>query len=357
MDELKKERKKIDEIDEKIAILLDERIGIVKKIGQIKKEQNIPIVDKAREYKIYEKLSKISYKNAQLVDIKKIYDQIISVSRMIQKCSYKIAFLGPSGTFSEQAVQSYFLPQCTYIPLNTIADVFRSVSVDESDFGVVPIENSTTGSIGLTLDLLLESDTFVCGEIIQKITNCLIAPENLEFEDIKQIYSHPQPFSQCREFLEENFPNVELINTKSTADAVEMVKNIPNAAAIGPELAAQKNNMKIIRKGIEDLPNNYTRFFVIGKIEVSETGKDKTSIAFSVKHVPGALMNALKVFAIRNINLTKLESRPSKKTPWEYFFFADFEGHANNKICKEALEELKKYTNMVKIFGSYPISK
>ncbi|MHA1379933.1 MAG: prephenate dehydratase [Candidatus Helarchaeota archaeon] len=355
MDEINEKRRKIDEINEKIAKLLDERFALVKKIGEIKNKNKIPIIDRSRERNIYEKLSKLDYKNVQFFDIKRIFEKIISVSRMVQEGSYKIAFLGPRGTFSDQAAQNYFSPNSIFIPLNSFTEIFRSVRVGEADFGVVPIENSTSGSIGLTLDLLLETDIGVCGEIIERITLCLITPKNVEKKDIEKVYSHPQPFSQSRKFLEDNLPNVELITTKSTVNAVELVKNTSNAAAIGSELAGKIHNMEILRKGIEDVPNNYTRFFVIGNYKVPETGKDKTSIAFSVKHVPGALMNALKVFAERNINLTKLESRPLKSTPWEYFFYTDFEGHIDSKICKEALKELKKYTNMVKIFGSYPI--
>ncbi|MFX0135159.1 MAG: prephenate dehydratase [Candidatus Hodarchaeota archaeon] len=357
MEELNKTRKKIDELNEKIALLLDERISLVKEIGNIKNKNKIPIIDKERENQIIEKLSKLNYKYAQFQDIEKVFEKILSISRIIQDCSYNITFLGPRGTFSEQAAQTYFSPKCNYIPLKSISDIFRSVRVGEADFGVVPIENSTTGSIGLTLDLLLESDIVVSGEIIEKITLCLVAPENLELKDINQIYSHPQPFSQSRKYLEENLSNAELITTKSTANAAETVSKLKNAAAISSELAGKIYNLKIIRKGIEDAPNNYTRFFVIGKFQVPETGKDKTSIAFSVKHVPGALVKALKVFAERNINLTKLESRPSKTTPWEYFFYTDFEGHRDNKLCEEALQELKSYTNMIKIFGSYPISE
>ncbi len=355
MDEIKKKREKIDEINEKIAQLLDERIKIVKNIGEIKKLHKIPIVDKHREQEIFEKLSNLKYKNIQFEDIKPIFEKIIDLSKVIEEESYKVAFLGPRGTFSDQAARNYFSPKCEFIPLKSITDIFRSVRVREADFGVVPIENSTAGSMGLTLDLLVELDVGVCGEIIEQITQCLIASEKLEIKKIKVLYSHPQPFSQCRKFLEENFPNADLITTKSTSNAVETIKGLPDAAAIGSELAAKLYGMKILRKGIEDMPNNYTRFFIIGRYKMPETGKDKTSIAFAVKHVPGALMNALKAFAERNINLMKLESRPLKSTPWEYFFFTDFEGHVDNETCKEALDELRKHTTMVKIFGSYPL--
>ncbi|MHA1299562.1 MAG: bifunctional chorismate mutase/prephenate dehydratase, partial [Candidatus Helarchaeota archaeon] len=286
MEEINKMREKIDEINEKIALLLDERMGIVKKISKIKKENTIPIIDKSREKKIYEKLSELNFKNAQFNEIKSIFEKIIEISRMVQEGSYKVAFLGPRGTFSDQAAQNYFSPKSQFIPLNSFSEIFRAVRVGEANFGVVPIENSTSGSIGLTLDLLLETNIGVCGEIIERITLCLLASKDLELKEIDKIYSHPQPFSQCRKFLDENFPNVELITTKSTVNAVEIVKNISNAAAIGSELAGRIHNMKLLRKGIEDIPNNYTRFFIIGNYKVPETRKDKTSIAFSVKHVP-----------------------------------------------------------------------
>ena len=350
-------RKKISAIDKKLVALLDERISLAREIGKIKKENGFPIIDKTREKEIYDKLSKANLKNTSNESIIKIFETIIEVSTSIQKTHLKISFLGPSGTYTEQAARSFFSKDnAIFLPQINISEVFRSVENDEVDYGVIAIENSTAGSVGENLDLLVESNLIVCGEIIEKIRHCLISKSDINLKDIKQIYSHPQPFSQCRQFLEHQFPTTELITTKSTANAVELVKNKENAAAIGSELAAKLNNLLILKKGIEDNINNFTRFFVIGKKVPHQTNNDKTSIVFTVKHEPGALLKALEAFSKRNINLTKLESRPLKTTTWEYFFFLDFIGNIKEQKCKEAIDELKKNTSMLKILGSFPIA-
>jgi len=369
---IKDYRKEISSIDKKIIELLDKRMGLALKIGEIKDEKGLPIFDKAREKEIYDNLLKIQLNNVKNDDLIKIYKKIIDISSSIQvkkeekftviniaspiqKQECKVSFLGPAGTFSDQAARSFFINEKSkFIPAPGFSEIFRVVENNEADFGVVPMENSTAGSVGETLDLIVDSELNVIGEIIEKIKHCLISKSELKLDEIKEVYSKNIVFSQCRKFLEAEIPNAELIPTKSTANAVETIKSKLNAVAIGSELAGKLNELVILRNGIEDIKNNFTRFFVIGKYKTTPTGKDKTSIVFTVKHEPGTLLMALKSFSSRNINLTKLESRPLKSTTWNYLFFLDFMGNVNDKICKEALNELKQSTEMLKILGSYP---
>lgn len=267
----------------------------------------------------------------------------------------RVAFQGEIGAYSEMAVYSYFrsfpvkLKPCKYL-----SDVFRQVEGGEADYGVVPVENSIEGSVTQTYDLFLEHDLKVCGEVIVRIVHCLIAHHGMKLKDIRRVYSHPQALAQCRIFLEKL--NCEIIPAFDTAGSVKMIKEqgLKGAAAIASERAARIYGMDILAKDIGDSPNNYTRFFVLSKSDSPYTGKDKTSIIFSIKSYPGALYRVLGEFANKNINLTKIESRPTKQTPWEYNFYLDFEGHRTEKHCQAALEAIRDKTNFVKVLGSYP---
>jgi chorismate mutase/prephenate dehydratase len=265
----------------------------------------------------------------------------------------KVAFQGEIGAYSESAVYSFFGPSVKVKPCKNLSDVFESVKKEEILYGVVPIENSIEGSINQTYDLFLEYDLKVCGEIVLKIAHCLIAHPGTQLNSIKTVYSHPQALAQCRKFLEQM--GCRLISTFDTAGSVKMIKDerLMDAGAIASERAAEIYSMNILAKEIGDTPKNYTRFFVLSKQDLPYSGEDKTSIIFSVKSIPGALHHVLKEFAVRNINLTKIESRPTKRTPWEYNFYLDFEGYRNEEKCQEALESIKDKTLFVKILGSY----
>ena len=265
----------------------------------------------------------------------------------------KVAYLGPRGTFTEQAAISYFNKNVELIPCRDLPEVFMTVSTGSSEFGVVPVENSIEGSVNIALDLLLESDLKISGEVELRIEHNLIARAPIDLSKIKAVASHPQALAQCRNFLRQNLPKAELIEVGSTAAAVKAIGENDYIAAIGTELAAKIYGMKVIVRNIEDSPNNFTRFLVLGHMDAPPTGKDKTSIIFSVVHAPGSLYEALGVFARRRINLTKIESRPTRKKPWEYIFYCDFEGHRTERLIKEALEELREKTILLKILGSY----
>ena len=267
----------------------------------------------------------------------------------------RAAYLGPKGTFCEQAAKKYFSSlKVSYLPVTSIAEVFRIVEKMKALYGVVPVENSLEGSVNETLDLLLESDLMVYGEVELKVEHCLIVKPNTKLEDLKLVLSKSQAIAQCRRFLENKLPKVEIKEVNSTAKAVEMLKNMEDAAAIGTENAAENCGMMILVKGIEDDVNNFTRFFILAQEDSQSTGRDKTSIIFSAKNIPGSLYNILGAFATREINLTKVESRPVRGKPWEYIFHLDFDGHRNDKKSREALKDIEKRCIFVKILGSYP---
>jgi chorismate mutase/prephenate dehydratase len=269
------------------------------------------------------------------------------------KQKVRVAFQGERGAYSESAVYTFFGASVEVKPCRDLAEVFENVDKQETQYGVVPVENSLEGSVNQTYDLFLVHDLKVCGEIILRVSHCLIANPSTSLEAIKAVYSHPQALAQCRNFLERL--GRELIPTYDTAGSVKMLKEkgLKDAAAVASERAAELYGMKILAREIEDNPANYTRFFVLSKEDSPVTGRDKTSIIFSAAHTPGSLYTALGEFAKRNINLTRIESRPTKQKPWEYNFYLDFEGHRGEGRCAEALKALEKSAAFVKILGSY----
>jgi chorismate mutase/prephenate dehydratase len=266
----------------------------------------------------------------------------------------QVAFQGERGAYSESAVYTFFGASAGVKPCRDLAEVFESVDKQEAQFGVVPIENSLEGSINQTYDLFLTYNLKVCGEIIIRISHCLIANPNTSLAAVKTVYSHPQALAQCRSFLERL--GRELIPTYDTAGSVKMLKEkgLKDAAAVASEKAAEIYGMQILAREIEDNPENYTRFFVLSKNDDPMTGRDKTSIIFAAAHTPGSLYHALGEFAKREINLTKIESRPTRQKPWEYNFYLDFEGHRTEENCSAALKALEKSALFLKILGSYP---
>ncbi len=264
----------------------------------------------------------------------------------------KVAFQGERGAFSEDAVITFF-SEAELFPVRYIADVFEAVLGNNVDFGVVPVENSQAGIINDTYDLLLSYPLNIYGEIHLRISHCLMALPGETLDGIKVIYSHPQALAQCEEFLRKL--KAEVVPTYDTAGSAKRIKeaNLKGSAAVASKRAARIYGLEILAEGIETNPNNYTRFFVISKKKAKRSPKSKTSLVFGTKNLPGALYKCLGVFATRNINLTKLESRPSRDKPWEYIFYVDFEGHVNDPVSREAMSELEKLTNFIKVLGSY----
>lgn len=266
----------------------------------------------------------------------------------------KVAFQGEIGAYSEVAVYKHFGAKVHSIPCKSFQEVFNKVDSGLVDFGVLPIENSIEGSVNQVYDLLLTHNLMICGEVVVKIKHCLIGNPNSDLSHIKRVYSHPQALAQCSNFLERL--TCEVIPTYDTAGSVKIVKErgLIDEAAIAGENAAEIYGMKILARDVSNYPDNYTRFVIVSRMEAPPSGNDKTSIIFSVKHVPGALYEALGVFVKRGINLTKIESRPTRKKPWEYIFYLDFEGHRTETRCADALRELQDKTVFVKFLGSFP---
>jgi chorismate mutase/prephenate dehydratase len=265
-----------------------------------------------------------------------------------------VAFQGEPGAYSESAVYQFFGKTVQAKPCRDFRDVFESVKQKEVAAGVVPVENSLEGSINQNYDLFFNYNLKVCGEVIVRIEHCLIVNPGTRLDQIKSVYSHPQALAQCRSYLEKS--KWEIVPAYDTAGSVKIIKEqkLLTAAAVASQRAAELYKMQILAKDIADNKENYTRFFVLSQQDSAPTGKDKTSIIFSAKHEPGSLYQALGEFAKRNINLTRIESRPTKKTAWEYNFYLDFEGHHTESIIAEALKALEKYAIFIKILGSYP---
>jgi len=349
-------RGKIDEVDAKIVGLIGKRIRIAEAIGKEKKKQKKQIEDREREARVLENVKSIAQKeNISQEDIEGIYRQIIATSKGIQEIG--VAFQGEIGAYSEEAALHFFGPSIQSKPCESLDDVFKLVERGEVQFGIVPIENSLEGSIGRVYDLLLDSSLKVCGEMELRVVHCLIASPEARLDSIKRVYSHPQALGQCKAFLKHL--GCELISTYDTAGSVKMIKEmgIVDGAAIASARAAEIYGMKILAREIEDTPNNFTRFFILSQQDSPPSGNDKTSVVFSVKHRPGTLYQSVKEFAVRNINLTKIESRPTRQKPWEYNFYLDFEGHREDKTSREALENLDQNSRFVKVLGSYPKAK
>ena len=349
-------RKKIDAIDDQLIRLLNERADLVHEVGIVKKAEGTEIYAPEREESL---LRALAANNAALKGrlpesaIRAIYREIMSASLALEK-DLTIAYFGPPSTNTHQAARSKFGASVHYIPEVSIADVFDVVARGKADYGVVPIENSTEGAVNHTLDVFMESELRICAQILLKIENHLSA--KIPREQIKKLYSHPQVFGQCRNWLRHNLPHVDLVEVSSTPRAAELAASEPRAGAIVGRMAAETYELTILDESIQDIPNNTTRFLVIGRTASPPTGDDRTSLMFCVQDKPGALFHALEPFNRLRISMSKIESRPSKRKAWEYFFFVDVDGHAGEPKLAEALAELEKHCSFLKILGTYPKS-
>ena len=346
-------RQKIDSVDDDIVRLIARRVKLAEQVGKEKKKQGQQIEDRQREERILEHIKKIAgTEGINQTDIEGIYRQIFTIAKSIQGAI--VAFQGELGAYSEEAAVRFFGAEVQVKPYEGLGDVFKAVEQGEAQYGIAPIENSLEGSISRTYDLLLDSSLKVCGETELKVSHCLIANPGVTLGSIKRIYSHPQALGQAQAFIKHL--NCELIPTYDTAGSVKMIKErrIMDGAAIASTRAAEIYQMNIITCSIEDNPNNITRFFVLTKEDAPPTGNDKTSVVFSVKHKPGALFHFLRELTEKNINLTKIESRPTRQKPWDYNFYLDFEGHRLDRAAAEAIKNLGDYATFIKVLGSYP---
>ena len=352
---LKNLRAKIDKIDSTLVGLLNERAELSIKIGSVKQARRIDIYAPDRESQVYKRVMNISKGPLRDSTIKAVYREIMSGTLSLEG-PIRVAYLGPPATFTHQASLHKFGSSVSYIDCSTITEVFREVDNGRATYGVVPIENSIEGAVNHTLDMFITYDLKICSEVYLEIDHHLLSRGGMK--GIKRIYSNPQVFGQCRGWIEKNIPKVSLVEVMSTARAAEIAADKSSAAAIGSVLAAKVYRLNILARSIEDNAHNMTRFLVISKnLNPKPTSKNKTSIAFSVKDKVGALHDILVPFKNNNVNLTRIESRPSKMKAWQYYFFVDMEGHIEAKKVKRAIAALNRNCNYLKILGSYPAER
>ena len=344
-------RKQIDELDQEILEILNNRARLIWDVRQVKAKKGTSIYVPDREWEIYQRLFRLNKGPLKDESVKAIFREIMSGSLALEK-PLQIAYLGPPATFTHQSALSKFGSSVAYTSVNSISDVFTEVEKSRCDYGVVPIENSTEGVVNHTLDMFIDSELKICSEILLEISHHLIADRPLA--KIHRIYSNPQAFAQCRNWIESHLPGRELIEVSSTTRAAQLAKEHSGSSAIASSLAARQYGLKILAKSIEDHNENLTRFLVIGRTLAGPTKNDKTSVMFSIKDRVGALQEMLEPFKKNGINLTKIESRPSKKKAWEYYFFIDFRGHYQDQKVQSALRQLQRKCQLLKILGSYP---
>jgi chorismate mutase/prephenate dehydratase len=344
-------RKKIDEVDNQLVKLLNERAQVVVKIGTLKTKTDKPVYSPDREKDVFARITRAN--KGPLPDrcLIAIWRELMSGSFVLER-PLRIGYLGPAGSFSHTAAMLKFGQSVEYEPLADITSIFDEVSKGHCDLGLAPVENTMGGGVIETLDALIDSNVKVCAEVQMAIHHSLLG--NCSMEKIEKIYSKPEVFAQCRSWLSATFKETQTVPVASTAKAAQMAANEPNTAAIGSNIAAELYGLRIIFENIEDIANNITRFLVISREDAKPTGEDKTAILFSTAHKAGALSDVLDVFKTYRINMTNIESRPSKKREWEYYFFVDFLGHRMDQNIQDGLTEARKHCLQLSILGSFP---
>lgn len=344
-------RARIDALDGQIVSLLNERATYAQGIGEIKRSTNAPIYVPEREKAVYDKLSKLNAGPLGDAAIRSIYREVVSAMIALER-PISVAFLGPRDTFSHMAALRVFGGSAEYHPLPSFGDIFTEVERGRIDYGILPVESSMGGSVSDTLDRFISSELKIINEVQLHITQNLLA--TCALDEVTRVYSKDNALLQCRQWLRANLPNAELVETSSTAEAARRAAEEPGTAAVASRLAADTYGLNVLAERIEDAPHNFTRFLVLGRQMVKPTGDDKTSILISIKDKPGALYSLLLPFADSGISLTRIESRPSQQKAWEYVFFIDFLGHADDERIHGLIEKIRESTNLIKILGSYP---
>jgi chorismate mutase/prephenate dehydratase len=352
-------RKAIDKVDAQLVKLLNERTGHVLAIGEMKRKAGEEIYAPHRERSVLHRICKLNQGPITADSLRAIYREIMSSALSLEK-TLTIAYLGPEATFTHQAAIRRFGSSLGYAPQNTIGDVFAEVSKNRADYGVVPVENTTEGVVTHTLDMFVDSDLKIVSQIVLPIQFCLVG--ECPMREIRRLYAHPQALAQCRSWVQRNLPQAEILETSSNARSAELASRPAakglrlrgKAAAITGILAAEKYDVPVIEFGIQDNASNATRFLVLGRQCSPPTGHDRTSLMVSITDKVGALHSALAAFRRNRINMTKIESRPSKRKAWEYFFFIDCDGHMEDRRVAKAIGLLGEHCNFVKILGSFP---
>jgi chorismate mutase/prephenate dehydratase len=345
-------RSRINDIDNQILHLLNQRAEAALQIGDLKRRQDAPSYAPEREAELLSRLIAASHGPLPAEAIVAVWREIVSACRALE-APLTVAYLAPRGTFTHQAARERFGDAAAYHPSRTIAEIFDDVERGRVELGVVPVENSTDGAVNITLDRLVHTELQICGELTLEVAQHLLSRAG-DLAAVKRVLSHPQGLGQCRSWLAEHLPDVPQEETASTAGAVEVAATDPGVAAIAGELAGRLYGVPILRQRIEDNHQNTTRFLIIGRRTAGPSGRDKTSILFAMPNQPGALYRILEPFAHAGLNLTKIESRPAKRMPWDYVMFVDFEGHRETPVVAAALREIAGRTKHLKILGSYP---
>jgi len=350
---LAKARRSIDEIDDRILELLNRRAEVNAEVGRIKAEEGATSFVPGRELEIFDRLEAANPGPFPTSAIRNVFREILSASIALQR-GVKVSYLGPRGTYSHQAAIQQFGQMAELQPATTFADIFEAVESQRAEFGVVPVENSNEGVVSHTLDLFVDSPLTIGAEIHVAIHHDLLSSSG-DLQQIKAVYSHPQPLAQCRRWLELNLAGVPQHSTHSTAEAAELASRDETAAAIASPVAGELYGLRVVRTGVEDNKDNTTRFLVISREQTRRSSRDITSLLFSIKRdTAGALYKALEPFAQHGVNLTRIESRPTRVRAWEYVFFCDFEGHVEDEAVAQAIAELEPRCDFVKVLGSYP---
>jgi chorismate mutase/prephenate dehydratase len=349
--DIEKLRKEIDALDDELAALIQRRAGLAQKIGALK--GGAPAYRPERESEILKKVSKVRGPLSG-ERVSAVFRELISACRGLEE-AIRVSYLGPEGTFSEQAVRKHFGRAVDALPAASVDEAFRRCESGAAQFTVVPVENSTEGAVGRTLDLLVATPLRICGEIELRVHQNLMSRAE-QISAVKKVYSHAQSLAQCNGWLSQNLPGVERVPVTSNAEAARRAADEPGAAAIAGEAAAERYQLGVLARAIEDDPNNTTRFLVLGNLEPGPTGRDRTSLVMSAENKPGAVHALLTPLAQHRVSMTRIESRPARARSalWEYVFFIDVEGHQRDEPVAKALGELKRLAPYLKVLGSYP---
>ncbi len=351
-DKLQQLREQIDQLDDELLKLFNQRAALAQDVGHVK--GGSLVLRPEREAQVLQRLQDQNSGPLSKPAVAQLFTEVISQCRALE-APMKVAYLGPEGTFSELATFKRFGRAVQGQPCATIDEVFRQVESGATQYGMVPVENSSEGAVGRTLDLLMNSNLKICGEVLLQVHQCVLSNEN-SLSVIRKVYSHPQSFGQCQSWLNVNMPHAERITASSNADAARLAAEESFSAAVAGAQAAEHFKLKVLAQNIEDDTRNTTRFLIVGKQDVAVSGKDKTSLVMSAPNRPGAVHDLLVPLARNGVSMTKLESRPARSGLWEYVFFVDIEGHQSDVKVAAALEELKQAAAFVKVLGSYPVA-
>ena len=352
--EIEKIRDNIDDIDQKIIKLIEKRVIQAIKISKVKQklDKNKNFYNPEREAQLLKKIFNSYEGKASKDGIIRIFREIMSLCLSLES-PIKVGYLGPEGTYTHSALKRHFGSSAIDMSLPSIPKVFESVNRNECNYGIVPIENSTEGVVTSTLDMFLNHDVLIIGEVEIKVSHNVLSNCS-KISDINKIYAHPQSFAQCSQWIDTNFKNIPLVNTSSNAEAAKFVQKEKDAACIASKEASEIYKLKVLSSNIQDNLNNATRFLIIGKKITGSSGDDKTSILVSAKNEPGSLYKLLSPLSKNNVSMTKIESRPSKHNNWEYIFYLDIDGHISQKKLKDATKNIEKLSSFYKFLGSYP---